>query len=161
VGALIVSIPLSVYSSRVSLGRGLGDYFLIPEESKPPREIRRAREIIMLGFSAPGFAAAVADPDVNALACATGLSRAGRTAGLHGESLRCAARALAGGPDALAARQKLLLLNDPLALARLHAQVRSHPQTERLWRDACQRRSASQGTLTQPHQARTAGLNPA
>ena len=45
-GALIVAIPLSVLSSRVSLGRKLRDagLFVIPEESHPPREIQTTME---------------------------------------------------------------------------------------------------------------------
>ncbi len=41
VGALIVSVPISVYSSRVSLGRRLRDtgFFVIPQESNPPPEL--------------------------------------------------------------------------------------------------------------------------
>jgi len=41
VGALSLSIPLSVYTSRVSLGRKLRErgFFLIPEEVNTPREI--------------------------------------------------------------------------------------------------------------------------
>ena len=44
-GALSVSIPISVLSSRVSLGRSLRAerLFLIPEESYPPRVLRRMR----------------------------------------------------------------------------------------------------------------------
>ena len=44
VGALILSIPLSVYTSRVTLGRALrkARLFVIPEELRPPREIHAA-----------------------------------------------------------------------------------------------------------------------
>ena len=45
VGALALSIPVSVYSSRVSLGRALrrARLFLIPEETDPPPELRALR----------------------------------------------------------------------------------------------------------------------
>jgi membrane glycosyltransferase len=45
VGALILSIPLSVLTSRIGLGRRLRrrKYFLIPEESHPPPVIRATR----------------------------------------------------------------------------------------------------------------------
>ena len=47
-GALAVSIPISVLSSRVSLGRELRAerLFLIPEESYPPRVLRRMRRYL-------------------------------------------------------------------------------------------------------------------
>jgi len=48
VGALIVSIPLSVLSSRVSLGRraARAGLFQIPEEASPPREISRMQMLV-------------------------------------------------------------------------------------------------------------------
>src|SRR5262249_48436461 len=47
-GALTLSIPLSVYTSRVALGRRLRGRktFLIPEEADPPRELASIREHI-------------------------------------------------------------------------------------------------------------------
>jgi membrane glycosyltransferase len=95
VGALILSIPLSVLSSRVSLGRRERDagYFLIPEELQPPREIRRAREFAQQAPAAPGFADAVS-PIV-----------------------------LPRDPETLPQRDKLIVLADPDVLARLHEQV--------------------------------------
>jgi membrane glycosyltransferase len=133
VGALIVSIPLSVYSSRVSLGRRLWDHFLIPEELHPPREILRVEEILGQTKPAPGFAAAVVDPAVNAMACATAVPRTGSGDKLRREPLRAAERALAEGPEGLPATQKLLLLSDPIVLAHLHQEVRRHPQRARAW----------------------------
>ena len=131
VGALIVSIPLSVYSSRVSLGRRLHEHFLIPEELHPPREIQRVEEFIEQVPPAPGFAAAVVDPAINALTRATAASRAASE--LRREPLRVAEHALAHGPDALAAPQKLLLLGDPVVLEHLHEEVRRHPHGARAW----------------------------
>jgi membrane glycosyltransferase len=144
VGALIISIPLSVYSSRVALGRALRDHFLIPEEQEPPREISRAHEAIGKPPASPNFAAAVADPEVNALACATAAPRLGPSLELRAEPLRCAERALAVGPDALPARQKLMLLSYPLVLAHLHIQVSKHPQQARVWQEACERNGKPQ-----------------
>ncbi|HKA40083.1 MAG TPA: glucans biosynthesis glucosyltransferase MdoH [Burkholderiales bacterium] len=135
VGALIVSIPLSVYSSRVALGRRLRQHFLIPEETHPPREITRVEESVKTAKPAPDFAAAVVDPAVNALACATAAPRAGTAEKPRREPRRVAERALAEGPNALPAPQKLLLLSDPMALASLHVAVRNHPQRARAWRN--------------------------
>jgi membrane glycosyltransferase len=49
--ALLVSVPLSVYSSRVSLGRALRRWrlFLIPEETDPPEIIQRLRTALEQG----------------------------------------------------------------------------------------------------------------
>lgn len=119
VGALLLAIPLSVFSSRVAPGRCLrrARLFLVPEESRPPPELRRLRLAQRCAPVAAGFVAAVVDPLANAVACAAGggRSREGR------EPLLAAA--LAGGPQALAARQKLELLDDPQALSSLHFAV--------------------------------------
>ena len=47
-GALLVSVPLSVISSRVDWGRAArgARLFLIPEEASPPRELRRLRVLL-------------------------------------------------------------------------------------------------------------------
>ena len=52
-GALALSIPVSVYTSRVTIGRGLREngILLIPEESQPPRVLRTLRDEIE---AAPG-----------------------------------------------------------------------------------------------------------
>ena len=107
VGALILSIPLSVFSSRVTLGRNEreGGYFLIPEELQPPREIRAAREFARLAPPAPGFAEAVG-------------------------------HALAGDPHALPPRDKLIVLSDPLVLERLQEQIATRYAGPRDWRAA-------------------------
>ena len=57
VGALIVSIPISVYSSRVSLGRRLRDarFFVTPEESRPPKELVSTRDALKGATHAAGF----------------------------------------------------------------------------------------------------------
>ena len=76
-GALIVSIPLSVYTSRASLGRRARDagLFLIPEEVRVPREIRAMSAHLAASPVPPTFATAIVDPLVNALACAAALDR--------------------------------------------------------------------------------------
>jgi membrane glycosyltransferase len=147
VGALIISIPLSVFSSRVSQGRATRDdgYFLIPEELQPPLEIRRAREFARNAQDTPGFAAAVTDPAINALTCALGIARPGQSEALRRERIRYAERALAGGPAVLTGHQKLVLLNDPLSLARLHAEVSQRPEAARAWLDAAKGAPSGRG----------------
>ncbi|HSS05746.1 MAG TPA: glucans biosynthesis glucosyltransferase MdoH, partial [Rhodanobacteraceae bacterium] len=101
-GALSVSIPISVLSSRVSLGRGFRSerLFLIPEESYPPRVLRRMRRYFRHAPREADFLDAVVDPTHNAIACAADVART-----QHSDSLRHAhdalvARALIDGPDA-------------------------------------------------------------
>lgn len=129
VGALTLSIPLSVWSSRVSLGRRLrrARLFLVPEESRPPPELRHLRRRLRGAPRPADFVAAVVDPLVNALACAAGGGRvrAGRDEWL--------AAALAGGPEALSERQKLALLDDPQALSGLHFAVWTAPAPHPDW----------------------------
>src|SRR5438093_539254 len=116
IGALILSVPLSVYTSRASLGerarrRGL---FVIPEESAPPPELQdlhdlarsaRRRTGALPERERDGFVRAAVDPYVNALHRA-----------LLGRS-----RSLA--PSLQAARQALL----ERALAEGPASERRHP----------------------------------
>jgi membrane glycosyltransferase len=127
VGALMVSIPLSVYTSRISLGHRArrAGIFSIPEDAKPPREIQRMQEFLKNTRALPDFAAAVADPLVNTLACATGAVHALQAPRLRHERERHAKHALASGPQVLTSQQKLALLNDAALLYQLHTQVNS------------------------------------
>ena len=161
VGALIVSIPLSVFSSRVSQGRATRNdgYFLIPEELQPPIEIRRARDFARNAQSLPGFAAAVIDPEVNALTRSIGIARPGQAEPLRRERIRYADQALAGGPGALTPHQKMVLLNDPLSLARLHAELTKRPEAARAWLEAA--RSATSAPAVAPQALSGGGAVPA
>jgi membrane glycosyltransferase len=69
VGALILSIPLSAYTSRVTPGRRLRDagFLMTPEESQPPPEIARVRELMRKNVRPSGKAAS-ASPASPALA---------------------------------------------------------------------------------------------
>ncbi|MGH8718178.1 MAG: glucans biosynthesis glucosyltransferase MdoH [Burkholderiales bacterium] len=137
-GALIVSIPLSVYSSRVSLGRGLrrAGFFLIPEESRPPRELDWTRRYIERSPPLRNFTAAVVDPVANAVACAAGVARLKQTGRLVNERFRLVHDALIGDPNLLTARQKTALLSDPLALSQLHFQVWTSADAHSGWHRA-------------------------
>lgn len=139
VSALILSIPLSVYSSRASLGRRLrrAGFFLIPEESHPPRELRQTRTGARRTRALPGFVEAVIDPVVNAFACASGVARPGRNPIRNGR-LQLVRSALANGPDALTAGQKMTLLSDPVALSQLHFQVWASAEAALSWHGARQ-----------------------
>ncbi len=134
IGALILSIPVSVLASRVRLGdtaRRLG-LFLIPEESDPPSELRdlhdRVRAAHRDGDRLPpaerdGFVRAIVDPYVNALHRALLGRRRSLRPAIQQQRRQWMQRALAGGPHALAARERRILLADPDLVTELHYRV--------------------------------------
>lgn len=138
VGALMLSIPLSVLTSRLGLGRRLrsAGLFLIPEESHPPAEIRAMMQAVAAAPPSPGFVDAVVDPVTNALACAAAVARFARIGQLPNPRLKKVDAALVEGPDALSAGSKLRLLGDPIALSRLHWRVWTSPDAHVAWREA-------------------------
>ena len=138
VGALMLSIPLSVFTSRVSVGRRLRrwKFFLIPEEVVPPVEIRSTAEYARRAGVLPDFIEAVMDPLTNALASASAVARLTQPDAMRAERTRLAHVALIEGPDALNAKQKALLLNDPLSLSRLHFQAWTSDHAHRVWQEA-------------------------
>jgi membrane glycosyltransferase len=138
VGALILSVPVSVLLSRVTLGdltRRLG-LFRIPEEVDPPQELRdlheleaeaERRDAMLPPAERSGFVRAIVDPYVNAIH--RWLLRGGRR---MGESLRAERRALieraiADGPSSLTMRERRVLMMDPEATDELHARVWAIP----------------------------------
>jgi membrane glycosyltransferase len=135
VGALALSIPLSVSSSRVSLGRLLrrAGLLLIPEETRPPLELRIVRRRAHEPASRAGFADAVIDPLVNAVACATVRQRTLAPAARAARA-RLVATAVRDGPAALTPRDRMLLLSDPAALSRLHLEAWASPALRARWR---------------------------
>ncbi len=125
VGALVLSIPLSVLSSRVSLGNHLRRFglFLIPEEGSPPEELRATETYHADAKPSPGFLEAVVDPAINALVCACGRQGAKLSDHIHNSRQRLLQAALCQGPGALSLHQKIRLLNDPHTLFQLHRHV--------------------------------------
>lgn len=135
VGALILSIPISVLSSRVSLGYRLRKMrlFLIPEELNPPEELRWTHEYATRAAAPPGFIEAVIDPVTNAMICAVGAPRFRQFRAADSREKRVN-EALQGGPDALDPGRKMHLLNDPIALSRLHFEVWASAEAHPAWR---------------------------
>jgi membrane glycosyltransferase len=135
VAPLALSIPISVYSSRVSLGRLLRRARLlrIPEESDPPDELRRARLHASQADVAPGFVDAVVHPRVNAMACALSGPRVKGSPRAESRRSRAVAAALKEGPRALTDADKVFLLTDCLALSQLHFQVWTSPAVHPEW----------------------------
>ena len=136
-GALTLSVPLSVLSSRVSLGRAFrrAGLFAIPEETDVPRELRETVAYLEATPALPGFVDAVVDPGCNALLCATAHEHpaAARLPASHAAGEALLRRALNAGPHGLSAKQKLTLLTDPQLLSRLHLAVWSAPQVHPAW----------------------------
>jgi len=135
VGALMLSVPMSVYSSRISLGKRLrkAGFFVIPEEKNPPEELRRMQEHLRRAAPSPGFVEAVVDPLANALACASGNVRQAQPAAFRDAVQKLVEEAVKVGPQALSAKQKGMLLGDAPALSRLHFQVWASPDAHPGW----------------------------
>ncbi|MCW5893278.1 MAG: glucans biosynthesis glucosyltransferase MdoH [bacterium] len=146
VGALLLSIPLSVLLSRVSLGDRLRRWklFLVPEEQDPPAELRdlerfqaaaAERRSWLPRAEQHGFVRAMVDPITNALHRA--LLRGPRRRGEAVQATRTALveRAVADGPAALGAAEQRVLLGDPDATDAMHARVWAIPDRVRagLW----------------------------
>ncbi|MFH0814260.1 MAG: glucans biosynthesis glucosyltransferase MdoH [Pseudomonadota bacterium] len=131
---LILSVPLSVWSSRLSVGRAFRKLglFLIPEEIAPPsewRDLERSRqeqEESKSALPAPwqkGFVRAVVDPCINALHIY--LLRHERTLSPTIRRRRQALqdKAFTLGPNTLSRKEKMELLYDPTCMNQLHKSV--------------------------------------
>lgn len=120
---LVLSIPISVYSGRRSLGdrlqrRGL---FRVPGEMEPPAAVRASRQNPHIEPAVgAGFIAAVADPQTHHLHLSLLRDPHGRRR-IRWPELRD--RAWADGPDALSANERRLLLGDSASLSWLHQQI--------------------------------------
>ena len=141
VGALMLAIPLSVWSSRTSLGRWFRSrrFFLIPEEAVPPRELRWTAAGFRRARTPPGFADAVVDPVTNALVCAASVARPKQSAAVRTLRAQLVEKALHEGPAPLDVYQRNTLLSDPIALSRLHFAVWTARDRHPDWAAACAR----------------------
>jgi membrane glycosyltransferase len=144
VGALIVSIPLSVWMSRVRLGflaRRAG-LFVTPEETAPPQELvelaatfatARQKERALAPAERDGFIRAVVDPHVNALhRWWLGGSRSLR-ASIREYRRKLVEHTLADGPGALGKRERRVVLGDPECVDELHRRVWELPSADKAW----------------------------
>lgn len=136
VGSLMLSIPLSVFSSRVTLGRGFrrARLFVIPEEVDLPPELAATTVYNDSGQRLADFNDAVVDPVANALACAAVTARPRAPAATVAARAELVGNALRGGPDSLSPRQKNALLDDPLMLSQLHFEIWTSMSANRRWR---------------------------
>ncbi|MDX3904770.1 MAG: glucans biosynthesis glucosyltransferase MdoH [Pigmentiphaga sp.] len=123
--SLLLAIPLSVLSSRVSLGRGAFEdgLFCIPEETSPPRELSDTERYNDQNQARParGFMDALIDPVINVLAraVATGRHRAGHPL-IEAARADMVRQTLETGPENLDDTRRMRLLDDPDVLARVH-----------------------------------------
>jgi membrane glycosyltransferase len=144
---LVLSIPLSVLTSRRSLGapaRRLG-LFLTPEETKPPAELISLRAHLKIheltGNKTParphaGLAEAILDPYVNAIHVS--LLREKQLNPVYAEQFsqlgaggepvqRLGEQLLAEGPDTLTAAERMLVMADQRVMVWLHQQTWQRP----------------------------------
>ncbi|MCU0595680.1 MAG: glucans biosynthesis glucosyltransferase MdoH [Desulfobacterota bacterium] len=130
---LILSIPLSVWSSRASVGRifrRLG-LLLIPEEIERPKELQSLeatlasqQKTFASSPRAGGFVKAIINPVVNAVHL--GLLRGKRsrwTPAIASGRAGLIEKAFSQGPRALSPKEKRIILYDPLLLQELHRRV--------------------------------------
>ncbi len=127
--SLLLSIPLSVISSRVELGRRAYDsgLFRIPEESSPPPELEATKAYNAQNQQVPviGFLDALRNSAVNALAQGFARSRHLERPLLAAAREQRFEQALETGPDKLSEPERLKVLDDPVVLARLHRALRA------------------------------------
>jgi membrane glycosyltransferase len=122
VGALALSIPLSVFSSRVRVGDAIARAGLwrTPVDLDPPRELADLEELSQERERGDGFVRAAVDPGSHALHTALSpQSRPGRET-IAARRRELALRGVESGPSALSHAERRVLLRDPHALAALH-----------------------------------------
>jgi membrane glycosyltransferase len=141
-GALALSIPVSVFSSRVSFGRAFrrARLFAIPEEVEPPVELRETAAHVNAAPCEAGFIDAVVDPVTNAIASAAGRVTIGLRAlrglvpGLREKRELLLLTALREDPEKLDEKHRLALLRDAMLLSELHFRVWTSEEAHATWR---------------------------
>lgn len=143
--SLLLSIPVSMLTSRVEVGRFLRALriFITPEEVQKPREYKdidaylekKSKQGLPFAMDAEdGFARAVADPGVNALHRT--LLRGPRLLdpAIRQRREKLVAKALEVGPAGLSKKEKKELLYDADCMLNLHERVWELPTNELLGR---------------------------
>lgn len=132
IAGILLSVPLSVFASRASLGRYLRRQHLlmIPEEGHEPPVLTRTRELIDQAEEPSGFADLVADAQLRRDVLRGGANHA-PSRGAKGEAMhRLVEQALQQGPAALKPPQQMRLIGDPQAMESIAQAARagaSHP----------------------------------
>jgi membrane glycosyltransferase len=127
--ALVLSVPVSVLTSRTRLGdsarlRGL---FAVPEELRTPFEVgeleARLEKVAVSSHETDCFVRAVVDPHANAIHSALLRKPRSLAAGIAAARDELRERALAKGPAALDAAERRVLLGDPRRMREMHRAV--------------------------------------
>jgi membrane glycosyltransferase len=134
-GALALSIPLSVYTSRASVGERArrAGLFLIPEETSPPAEIAAMQGYTRSASPPATWIDAVVDASFNATMAAFAAPRPLLPPAVREARRTLVERALSEGPDALNDAEKNTLLTDRDALRELHRRVWSLDAIHPTW----------------------------
>jgi membrane glycosyltransferase len=134
-GAWMLSIPISVYSSRRSAGRLLRKMrlLLIPEEIDAPRELRWTQSVAQAAPKAPDLIEAAVNPMINALICKNTKVRQHSNPEIETRRSALVQRSITIGPSKLSTRERAALLDDPIALFQLHVGVWSAPDVNPGW----------------------------
>lgn len=133
---LLSAMPLSVWGSRVAVGRALRrrGLLLTPEEIREPRVLRAAaREADAVAARMATFKSVVGDPEAHERVVAASPVRrepVGRKGAAEAARLE---RALREGPDALSADERFRLLSSPSAMAALRAEIAAHRAHPAWW----------------------------
>ncbi|WP_459615412.1 glucans biosynthesis glucosyltransferase MdoH [Bordetella sp. 2513F-2] len=126
--ALLLVIPLSVYSSRVGPGRRAeaDGLFRIPEEIHPPDELTATQDYTRSRRELPGaqqgFVDAINHPALNALACAMGTARH-RPVPANLRARQTLVDLAWEDLSRLDEPRRIKLLDDPVAMAQLHSRA--------------------------------------
>jgi len=122
VGALALSIPLSVISSRVRVGDAFARAGLwrTPVDIDPPRELLDLEELSQERERGDGFVRAAIDPRTHALHTALAPQNRPGHESIAAARRELALRAVESGPAVLSPAERRVLLRDPHALSALH-----------------------------------------
>jgi len=149
---LLAGIPLSVWGSRVGVGRRLerADLLLTPEEIEPPLVLTEARRhAALIAERGAGFVEAVGDRHVQHGVVPANPQRpvpTGQKAAARAERL---ARALARGPEAVEPEWRLRLLGDTDALVHMRDRIERR-EANAAWLQAKGRGAASEPMRHEP-----------
>jgi membrane glycosyltransferase len=146
IAALILSIPLSVWSSRTTVGEKFRHFglFLTPEETAPHLEFSwldrhlkeyRSHRLSLSIDREQGFVRAVVDPCINALHLLLLRKERRYSQSILRRKQSLIKKALLSGPDQLILSEKRELLSDPSSMKALHMLVwKSRDEaTARMW----------------------------
>jgi len=136
--SLILSPFVSVISSRSTIGMRTKRWklFLIPEEYSPPQVLVDTDKYLTLNRGRSlddGFMHAVFNPSFNALATAMATARHRKGPILEIARDRHVEQALNETPEKLNRDRRLVLLSDPVTMARLHYRVWASPERYLSW----------------------------